>query len=171
MFRTQTVVLDANRIASAQSWRSLRLTCHGNTLASVAIMAHPIPRARYRPQWLLSPSPEIPLLHLKLAHAGRLHAGHHLRRAYAYTKNTQHPNLSTTCDVRSTLQTKTKAASESTAQILDAPNTKLHNTTVTVRTLDTSVHQDINTGKEARAAVKEAVEAGKANLKQGRSKS
>ncbi|KAI0617776.1 hypothetical protein TUN199_10235 [Pyrenophora tritici-repentis] len=68
------------------------------------------------------------------------------------------PDLSTVCDAFSILQTETKATSEITAQILDAVKTELHNTTATVRTLGTSVQQNANTGEEARAAAKEAVE-------------
>jgi hypothetical protein len=74
------------------------------------------------------------------------------------------PDLSTVCDAFSILQTETKATSENTAQILDAVKTELHNTTATIRTLGTSVQQNANTGKEARAVAKEAVEVSKANL-------
>ena len=75
------------------------------------------------------------------------------------------PDLSTICDALRILQTETKATSENTAEILNAVKTELHDTTENIRTLGTSVQQNTNTGDETRAAAKEAVEVGKANLK------
>ncbi|KAF1934128.1 uncharacterized protein M421DRAFT_388533 [Didymella exigua CBS 183.55] len=78
------------------------------------------------------------------------------------------PNLSTICDALYILQTETKATSENTAEILNAVKTELHNTIENIRTLGTSVQQNTNTGEETRAAAKEAVEVGKANLEMTR---
>jgi hypothetical protein len=78
------------------------------------------------------------------------------------------PDLSTVCDALSIMQTETKAASDSTAQILNTVmqelKTELKTTTDTVRAIATDAQQSRRAGEEAKTAAKEAVEVGKANL-------
>ena len=74
------------------------------------------------------------------------------------------PDLSTICDALRILQTETKSTSESTAEALNTVKSELKNTAEIVRTLGANVQQNTNTGEETRAAAKEAIEVGKANL-------
>ena len=74
------------------------------------------------------------------------------------------PDLDTICDALRVLQTKTKPASENTAHILDAIKNEVKNNTETIRGMVTNVQRNMHAGEEARAAAKEAVEVGKANL-------
>jgi acetyl-CoA carboxylase beta subunit len=78
------------------------------------------------------------------------------------------PDLSTVCNALNIMQTETKAASDSTAQMLNTDmqelKTELKATTDTVRAITTDAQQSRRAGEEAKTAAKEAVEVGKANL-------